>query len=559
MRGSVARWTVAVLLVAASLTAGLAAADAAGLQEENETTSDKDELSLEELRRDGRSYSDAPPSVRIDTDAERMWWVNHFPASEVMVDTEEENGQYLKPGETVDRPSVFLRTIKASEGTETHTVRIAYYNIEERTVTVNGTTTTREVATNVTVQEQQVEVGPGWPKIEVPLRDIEGQRHVTMWIEGSQSENLRWTFKYDPVATSESVAISTQGDYLSKVTLEFLLPIVIGAFGAGMAARRLIQKAGIGPQWGYFWWSVGIGSVTFAVVLSQFASIAELLAHAPILAAGWVSIIIGIVVLETYQTNVKRVLFMQPVIQESESPSGDKAVDAPFGHMVEERLVTMPDGWDALVRPGLIPFLSRCFGGAARLYTESEDGERKEIQTRLELPKSRWDEIVFVDDEASTVLDYQPESWTLDFPDVETLSDGIKFLTIGAVVAMVALSLSEWLGTAWGVGLAVIALAVVLLEPVDGHARVNPAPAHARQAMMTALYLSTELDDAKTIDEARSKIIEQQATRQQDIDAALETQDSTLIESMFGNDDDDLRRELEQDVEGADTEAVADD
>jgi hypothetical protein len=558
MRGSVARWTVALLLVAASLTAGLAAADVATSAQENETTSDKDELSLGELRRDGRSYSDAPPSVRIDTDADRMWWVNHFPASEVMVDTEEENGQYLKPGETVDRPSVYLRTIKASEGMETYTVRIAYYNVEQR-AGPNGTT--REVATNVTVQEQQVEIGPGWPRVEVPLRDIEGQRQVTMWIEGSQSENLRWTFKYDPVATSESVAISTQGDYLSKVTLEFLLPIVIGAFGAGMAARRLIQKAGIGPQWGYFWWSVGIGSVTFAVVLSQFASIAELLAHAPVLAAGWVSLIIGIVVLETYQTNVKRVLFMQPVLQESESPSGDKAVDAPFGHMVEERLVTMLDGWDALVRPGLIPFLSRCFGGAARLYTGSEDGERKEIQTRLELPKSRWDEIVFVDDEARTVLDYEPESWTLDFPEIETISDGVKLLTIGAVVAMVALSLSEWLGTAWGVGLAVTALAVVLLEPVDGHARVNPAPAHSRQAMMTALYLSTELDDAKTIDEARSKIIEQQATKQQDIDSALEQQDSTMIETMFGDDDTELRRELEREVEGSDEpeEAVADD
>jgi hypothetical protein len=294
-------------------------------------------------------------------------------------------------------------------------------------------------------------------------------------------------------------------------------------------------------------------------VLSQFASIAELLAHAPILAAGWVSLIIGIVVLETYQTNVKRVLFMQPVLQETQSPSGEQAVDAQWGHAVEERLVKMPDGTDALVRPGLIPFLSRCFGGAARLFTETEDGERKEIQTRLELPKSRWDEIVFVDDEASTVLDYSPESWTISFPEIEDLTDGLKLLTIGVIVAMFALSLSEWLGTVWGVGLAGIALAVVLLEAVDGYARVDPAPAHARQAMMTSLYLATELDDAKTIDEARSTIVEQQATKQQDIDAALEQQDSTMIDTMFGDDDSELRRALESEVEGSDSEAVADD
>jgi len=433
MRGSVARWTVALLLVAASLTAGLAAADVATPAPENETTSDQ-ELSLEELRRDGRGYSDAPPSVRIDTDAEQMWWVNHFPADQVMVDTDEENGQYLSPGETVDRPSVYLRTMKAENTTETHTVRIAYYNIEERTVETENGTVTREVATNVTVEEQQIQIGPGWPRVEIPLRDVSGERHVTMWIEGDQSENLRWTFKYDPVATAESVPISTQGDYLSKVTLEFLLPIVLGAFIAGIAARRIIQKTGIGPQWGYFWWSVAIGLGTFSLVLSQFASIAELLAHAPILAAGWVSIIIGIVVLETYQTNVRRVLFFQPTLQDTQSPSGDQAVDASFGHMEEERLVAMPDGTDALIRPGLIPFLSRCFGGAARLYTETEDGERKEIQTRLKFPLSKWDEMIFVDEEASTVLDYEPESWTISFPDVEDLSDGVRLLTIGAVV-----------------------------------------------------------------------------------------------------------------------------
>jgi hypothetical protein len=125
---------------------------------------------------------------------------------------------------------------------------------------------------------------------------------------------------------------------------------------------------------------------------------------------------------------------------------------------------------------------------------------------------------------------------------------------------MFALSLGEWLGTAWGVGLAAVAVAVVLLEATDGHARVDPAPAHSRQAMMTALYLATELDDARTIGEAREKIIEQQATVQREIDEALEKQDSTMLSEMFGDEyGESIERALQGDPSEVDGQEVPSD
>jgi len=78
--------------------------------------------------------------------------------------------------------------------------------------------------------------------------------------------------------------------------------------------------------------------------------------------------------------------------------------------------------------------------------------------------------------------------------------------------------------------------------------------------MMTALYLATELDDARTIGEAREKIIEQQATVQREIDEALEKQDSTMLSEMFGDEyGESIERALQGDPSEVDGQEVPSD
>jgi len=56
------------------------------------------------------------------------------------------------------------------------------------------------------------------------------------------------------------------------------------------------------------------------------------------------------------------------------------------------------------------------------------------------------------------------------------------------------------------------------------------------------MYLHKEYQEAKTIEEARSRNVQLQAKNERDVEDALEEQDRTLIESMF---DPDIERAID--------------
>ena len=560
-RTSIATLALVLAIVAAALAgAGAAAAQESGNETENSTANDTEgnasvpgatvsntgeEYTLEELRRGGSQPSGSPPSVRLAN--ERMFWVIHWPAGSFGADVgdpQDSNWEYLERDGLVDRNSVYLRSIKTEAETEEVTVKVAYYQVGEREVERGNETITEQYPTDLVIDSHEVTVSQGWLMEEISLRQSNDQRMVTMWIEGQESD-LRWTFRHESVATTQSAGIDTEGDYLYRAGTEFLLPIFIGSFIIGLVCKGAIKRAGVGPQWGYFKWILLLSIATGLFVASQFRTVADLVTIAPYVAAAFIVGVVGIVILETYTTNLKRAEFVKPEIEDAVSPSGEKAVDMQRAESTEEMIVKLENGRTAVVRRGLLPFLSRCFGGAAVL-----EGSEK-IKTTVDVVDSRVDEKYFVDPSADEILEYEPESWTLEVPELEDRDELVRYGIAGLVLVAIGATVASSLATSWGLGVMALGALAMLARPTMGHARIKPAPAHMRSAWASAMYLNKEYEEARTIEQARERNVKLQAANERDVEEALEEQDRTLIESMF---DPDISRAIDPEPERVETD-----
>lgn len=492
---------------------------------------DPDQFTLDELRSDGVTAANAPPSTRMHND--RMYWIIHWPASAILGtpgDPMDDSWLYLgEEGGSVDRNTIYLRSINMDQ-TETVTVTIVYYDVEQQVVEEGNATTTEEQAVNVETKQVRAELQRGWSMAAIPLQKNPDHRYVTMWIEG-QEDDLRWTFTHQSVATTQAAGIDTYGDYLTRAGIDFLGPILVGSFLTGVIGRRAIKKAGIGPQWGYTKWLIVLTLGTVAIGFHQFSSLAEVVVAAPRMLALYVVGVFAIVLIETYTTGVSKAAFFKPELTDATSPSGNDAYDMVRAKQVEEQTVRMNDGHLAVVRPGLRAFLSRCFGGAARL----ENAEQ--ISTKVDLVESPIDEVYFVDPKADRVLDYKPESWQISVPDPDSRAEWFRMGSFALLAVMVAFAVYSFAGNPLYGTLSLLALATLaVVRPEDGYARIDPAPAHMRSAWASMLYLSIEAEDAETIEQARKENIRLQAKSEKEVDAALQDQDATLIQEMFGND-----------------------
>lgn len=513
---------VATLVIATVGMAGIVAADETSTEapaNATESTADT-KYSLEELRAGGEQLSDSPPSVRVD--GQRMWWVEHWPADSLFSqpgEIDDPGAEYLERGATVDRNSVWLRTVSVGDTTE-RTLRIVYWDEAE-------TDAGEPVPVDVVEDTQTVEVSPGMPMIEVDLRESEDPRHVTMWIEGDE-ETVRWTFQHDSVATTEDAGISTRGDYLSAVALQFFIPIIIGSAISGYGVKRAIERVGRGPGYPILAYLIALAVGLFMFVWSQFSTLAEVLAVAPYLASVVVILVIGIVVLESQAVRDREVLFFKPNSRVVDGPNGEEARDALTGDMTEEVVCELPDGRPALVRKGIVAFVARWFGSAAVVPSAA-------FETRIKLEESEWDELIVVEPESDSALEYEPESFKWNPPSPEDRDGWMRVATMGVAIAMVVAAIGASLSWTWGLAIGAAAVLVIVLSPVDGNAHVEPADAHTRAAWITALTMETRVDDAKTLSKARQTIIEQQSSSQMEIQSALEEQDATLVESMLGD------------------------
>lgn len=509
--------------------------------EESSSSSTSSGYGLEELKRDGTHLQ--LPSVRMGD--ERMMWLVYWPANNPFAETgSAEGGEYLPEDHTVGRNAIWLRTW-THEDRET-TVHVVYWQKGQKTVERGNSTTTVPVARNVTEVEHEVDLERGRPTAKIPLKNHREPTRVTMWVEGS--EWARWTFAHHSIATTQNIAISSQGDYLTRVILDFLLWIVVGGFAVGYASKRALDRAGIGPQYGYGPWVIGLSVVTALGSLLFYRSISELVVNAQYVLAAYVVAIIGIVMLETYTTGDRQALFLRPTLEYAESPTGDDAHDIVDAEVREERIVRSPDGDVSVVTPGVRPFLARVFGRSARLQNVEQ------LRTRVPLVGSSWDELFIVDPEADDLLKYVKEGWELSPPPLDR-EHGPAYGLVG-VALLVAGGAINWglASPSLVVGAVGVGLLLWLLEPVDGIAGVEPAPMHLRTAMGTMINFSEDLDDAKRFDEVKDQLDRERVQKQRAIDREVANHDQTLVEEML-----DPEGAVPATVERDDDELVLDD
>jgi hypothetical protein len=556
--------------------------DGAEGSDSSTTTSENGTYTLEELRRDGQHPADSPPSVR-QADGE-MFWLIHWPAKALWAnvgDPTDDERQYVGEGDGVSRNSVYLRTISSTA--QDLELTVVSYRVEEQTVeTENGVTTERRI---VGLEERDVTVSlsAGWGIAEIPLPDLEEDRNVLIYADGAPN-TLRWTFRHEPVATSQAAAISTEGDYLWRLGTDVFFPALIGLFVVGFLVRRAIERAGAGPQWGLGQWAglMGLGAV-LGFLFGPVESTADLLVYAPTVLALVLVAVAGIVALETWEDGAENVLFVKPDIEPIVSPGGDSGLDAIVADSDDELVVDMPDGSTAVVRPGIQAFFARVFGSAARIRGADV------MQTSLELEGTDHDQLVFVEpddfesdetveeaddvdadleevDEADleaapdSAINYKPEGWELEAPPLETWSDRFRALAIVAAVGASAAAVYGALGPWFGSGVAAAGLIGWLATPVDGYASFRPAPGHLRSAMVTAMVMSSEVADAETLEEARRENIRLHGQSERDVEEALADQDATLLETLLrgGTDADPLDRSIVEgfDVDGGSEEVI---
>ncbi|MFC6757881.1 MULTISPECIES: hypothetical protein [Haloarcula] len=491
--------------------------------------SDDGELTLEELQRNGARQANSPDGVRMGK--ERAYWAVYWPASNPFAEPgSDEGSKNLAPGTTIGRNAIYLRTWTFED--RDHKVKVAYWEKGTKTVRQGNTTTEEPVARNVSVATHEVTFERGRPTVKIPLRQNDETTQVTMWIEGE--DYARWTFAHKSIATTQSADINSQGDYLASVVTDFLLIIIVGGFAAGWAIKRALETAGIGPQYGYAPWLIVLSIGTGLGALVLYESVANLVVNAPIILALYVVGVFAIILLETYETNVSKALFTRLTLSYTDSPTGDEAWDIVDAESQVEKIVRTPDGSVQVVKPGLFPFLARVFGKAAKIENVEE------LRTRVPM-QGQFDEWFLTDPEADEILHYSPEGWRVNLPELSR-EHAMQYALVGGGVCLSAWALLSGTitGPVWPLATAVLTvagLAVWALEPVDGVAAVNPAPAHLRTAYGTMARFEEDVDDAKHFDELKEKLDEQRIDKQRDIDREVKDHERTVFEKLLDRDE----------------------
>lgn len=541
-----------------SLVAPLAAATPTAVQEDpdagvSNSTTNSSGYTLEELRRDGKHYS--VPSARIVPEEQRVFWLEHQPPNKPWETvSEEENGPKFDTSNTLRTNTLYLRTIRAQTDTESATVKIVSWEPETRTVKEDNTTTTERVAANVTVQEQQVSLGPGWSVGEISMPKHDEEKHVTMWIEGRE-DTARWTFTHKSVATTQEVDVQTWGDLLWTIVKYVGLTVLIGGAFVGKKVRNAVESAAIGPQWGFGKWMVAITVVTAAIAYYLFTAIAEMIVVAPYLIGLWLVAVMGAYMLSTHTGEIATKGFLKPDIENAVSFTNAREGDADIatdggspasyaydvlqGEFGTAKTIEDENGV-SIVRPGLVAFLARIYGARARIENIES------LTARMQLPGSSPDEIFFVDPEADDLIEYEAPGFSLDIPDwdrSELVTRGLGLAVAGYLVHQLGSLYSTPLVFATAGAIAVYAFAKLYVKPTDGYARIEPAPMHFRQAFASTLMLSSGLRDARNFEEAKKKWRKEKLKNRSETQKELDEFDRDMMDFLAG---DDVSEEFEE-------------
>lgn len=438
----------------------------------------------------------------------------------------DDNWQFLRPGTTVGRNQIYLRTYKLSREPETKTVVVAAWN--KKTITYDNGSRQRTVATNVTIREHEITLQRGVPQKQIDLEQHNEPKQITMWLKECP-DRCRWRFKHHSNPFTQSIAIDSYGDYFWKVLVDVGLWTAGGAFLAGFVCLWMLKRAGSGPRWGYAKWTLVLGLITLIGGYLWYQSLAQLVVWLPQVIALYLVFVFAIVLLETFATHDKRGLFIQPVVERAISPSGRDGYQLQQMEGEEHLLTKMPSGEWAVTKPGLLPFLSRVAGGAAILHNIDA------LKTRIEMPHSRWDEMFITHPMSPEVLEYEQEGWQIHIPEFDGVLDAVRWAAPGGVAMVLVYGLAASAGlTVLGWVGALAILGGMLVRPEDGFAHAAPAPAHLNEAMANMMVLSEEIDAADTIDEARQKRVTDQVKREMEVQRRVDQVAESIVEETHG-------------------------
>jgi len=567
---AVALVVVALTAVSVAVVGTVAAAEEANAT--NNASGSSSSWTATEIRSGGETIAGAAPSQRwLGTDG--SVYVDYSNPNPLVGGSGEdwEAGVILEPGSKIQADQLRIHAQRARDaGIDKYRVRLVYANMITRQVTEGNTTRTVTEAANVTTGTQKVEFAGPFSTGTVNLRRSDAPRNVLMILENPETgeEVARWSFRHESVATTQAAGISSMGDLLGWVGVWIVLPLVVLTVAVGYLSRAAIRRAGKGPDMGPVFWTGALGAGTFFGVALAYSLVADWLVALPLAIPVGLALFIGIVYIETTEVGVEEVEFIKPDLSLAKSPSGEDGVDMIKAESTTEKVIRDGPVHRAVVRDGIRPFLSRVFGGAAPLVGSDD------LATRIDIygDDADHDAMVFVHPESGSVLDYEPEGWQLELPSLADREEQKNFAVLAAVALAFTAGVGQVFGFAAGVVAFILVVAGIALRPRSGFARVMLAPAHMRAAFASMMYLGKELDNAETIEAARSKLVELQAQSEKDVEKAITSRDSTLVQEMHNVDadaavdelstdkDDDLDKLIEDGQEsGVDQEVPADD
>jgi len=555
---SASRGAVAVLLavllvvgVGAAFAVGPAAADQHDDESANETVERATgPYDLETLEQGGTLPQNAPPSTRAMGSTTNLW-VEYAPTG-FMRSSDREDREDLERGTDVRRDTIWLGSSRGWNAEQLDLeLKIVYYKIGEITRTTSeGQTYTERAAVNQTVDTVDVSLASGYDYQEIDLRrtDDDEKMAVAMFVVGHEGD-VQWQFNQVSTPASASADVSSLADMISWAFLWMFLPFAIVLGGVLWADRKILERAGAGPQYKT---SEYVGLAFFAgffALLFAYEWIIDLVARAPWAVGIVAGLGFGLLVVEMFGDNTYKDLFVRfdlEDVETREDGSGIQRVEA-----VEKKMVDLETGETGVVRDGLRAFVARARGAVPTLDTGPL---RRETQLEVE---GKWRNLHLVDPSAEGALEYEPAKWELDVVDFdrEVEDDDPTWLSmlpkvdvlpvlvgVGVLYAGYALS-QHYLGT--GVVGFLVAGAGVLAywaRPVEGTARTRLAPVHFDAVVSNVLTMAKGLEEAADRDYYRKRYHEEQgknlAKRSAEREENEQSRMGELMERLAPDDDD---------------------
>lgn len=488
------------ILLAALLAVSLVATAApAAVGQQSNSGADYE---LSELQRGGTTHEGAPTSMRF-LGSYGSATVRHEP-----VGLGTEDWDYVGRNTRVQTNEITLKTIRLGDPDETLTVHVVAWNRATRTVETENGTTTEPVATNVTEQVVEVELGRGYDRATVPLpASFDETQRITMWIE--EYPDARWTFKHRSIATAAPIDISTWGGFLETFATKIGIIALPAMLGGAIVARRHRERALVGPQWGVLKWGAA-----FVLPIAVFASAlafqgAVLATRVPQLLGTLFFPFTYVLVLEGTDPNLERFLFRRQDLEDAKSPRGDDSKDSRFvDHITKTGVHRAASEELVLISPGLLPFIARLFGNLATLDVSEiqthKKGQRSPYTLEIELDPD-WHITEALVHQPPT-LERQPLTRRFDIPsvgDVELPNPGVVGPLVGfGAIGWFALDATLGIPAVGGAVGALVGLPFIY-RVENGGAEAEPAPFHFTQAEASLAFESERYADAKLIDQYR--------------------------------------------------------